>query len=583
MPALLRHPAVRALRRGRTVTSRVTSDYYDTSDFLLAQAEVALRLRRIGGRWVQTIKGPAEDAAGAGLHARPEHEWRLPRAALDMAHLSATPWRKLLARAARHGGLARRFTTDFERRTIPLRFPDGTLALLCVDHGEIRAVRDGRRRRVPIAEIEIELESGAAANLFGLALRLADDLPVAIITASKAERGIALLRGERDLISAPARAHGVALAEDVTTADALSARLRECLQQIAANAPGLLADDDPEWVHQMRIGTRRLRAGLALVAPFASSRSARPRARRNEVARRGARPGPRLGRLRRRDAAASRDGVRAGSRDRGRAPALARPRRVAPPGRAGRGARRGRLAAPAAAAAAGRHAVRDGPLRDAASRRGRRAGRPARRRRRRVRGRPSRAPPAQARPASGIADERNDGGAARRPHRREEASLRRRILRSALSAQARQGLSRGARPPCRTCWGATTTRRPRSDWRTIRAARPTTPPPARSAAGSPRRPPRSNRTSRRRGDGMPAPGRSGPATSACRDEKEIHDARIRRDRPPAVEKGLRARGAEAARGAAERAVGPEQVGTRTRAARHLAASRRAAAARPPTS
>jgi len=51
----------------------------------------------------------------------------------------------------------------------------------------------------------------------------------------------------------------------------LSARARECLHQIAANAHGLLADNDPEWVHQMRIGTRRLRAGLALVAPFAPS------------------------------------------------------------------------------------------------------------------------------------------------------------------------------------------------------------------------------------------------------------------------------------------------------------------------
>ena len=47
--------------------------------------------------------------------------------------------------------------------------------------------------------------------------------------------------------------------------------VRECLQQIAANTAGLLADDDPEWVHQMRIGTRRLRSCLALVASLAPS------------------------------------------------------------------------------------------------------------------------------------------------------------------------------------------------------------------------------------------------------------------------------------------------------------------------
>lgn len=271
MPALLRHSAVRSLRRGRTVTAHLVSHYYDTSDFLLASAEVALRVRRVGARWVQTIKGPAGQPAGAGLHARAEHEWPLPSAALDVARLAATPWRKLFASAVSRGGLARRFTTDFERRTIPLRFSDGTLALLCVDRGDIRAMRAGRTRRAAIAEIEIELESGAAANLFDLALQLADDLPLAVIAVSKAARGLALLHGERDLVCLPARAQPVALAADVTTGEALSAQVRECLHQIAANAPGLLTDEDPEWVHQMRIGTRRLRAGMSLVAPLAPS------------------------------------------------------------------------------------------------------------------------------------------------------------------------------------------------------------------------------------------------------------------------------------------------------------------------
>ena len=148
---------------------------------------------------MQTIKGPAEDAAGAGLHARPEH--RVALAARRAGHGApvgdavAQVARARVRAAAGSRAASRPISSGGRFRS---RFPDGTLALLCVDHGEIRATRDGRKRRVPIAEIEIELESGAAANLFGLALRLADDLPVAIMTASKAERGIALLRGERD-------------------------------------------------------------------------------------------------------------------------------------------------------------------------------------------------------------------------------------------------------------------------------------------------------------------------------------------------------------------------------------------------
>ncbi len=269
--APLRHPAVKALRAGRTRTAQVAASYYDTDDSLLAGADVALRVRRIGKSWVQSIKGPAESAAGGGLFARPELEWPLRRPMLDYALLATTPWSKLIAKARKRGGLARRFTTEFERRTIPLGFPDGTRAELCIDLGEIRATRDGETRRAPITEIEIELEKGNASNLFGLAQRLAEDLPVAVLTRSKAERGYALLQGDRDVIGAPVRADGVPLAENATTAEALAALVRGCLHQIAANAPGLLADDDVEWVHQMRIGTRRLRSCLRLVAKCAPS------------------------------------------------------------------------------------------------------------------------------------------------------------------------------------------------------------------------------------------------------------------------------------------------------------------------
>ena len=270
-PALLRHPALRAVRRARMRTMRLANVYFDTPDSLLAAEDVALRVRHAGRRFLQTIKGPPGQGAGAGLSARAEHEWPLTRPELDLALLSTTPWRKLLAATPEHGGLAPCFTTDFERRTIPLRFPDGTLALLCVDRGEIRATCDGSTRRAPIAEIEIELETGTVANLYRLALALARDLPVAVMTMSKAERGHALRRGERDMVEAPVRARDVPLASDALAADALATLVRSCLHQIAANAAGLLADDDPEWVHQMRVGTRRLRSCLALIGPLAPS------------------------------------------------------------------------------------------------------------------------------------------------------------------------------------------------------------------------------------------------------------------------------------------------------------------------
>lgn len=40
--------------------------------------------------------------------------------------------------------------------------------------------------------------------------------------------------------------------------------LREALDQVAANVPGTLAGEDPEYLHQLRVGMRRLRAALTL-------------------------------------------------------------------------------------------------------------------------------------------------------------------------------------------------------------------------------------------------------------------------------------------------------------------------------
>jgi inorganic triphosphatase YgiF len=76
-----------------------------------------------------------------------------------------------------------------------LEFPDGTLAELCIDSGEIRATCDSRARREPVAEVEIELKSGDAANLYRLALALAADLPPGFAQDTKAARGYALRRG----------------------------------------------------------------------------------------------------------------------------------------------------------------------------------------------------------------------------------------------------------------------------------------------------------------------------------------------------------------------------------------------------
>ncbi|MBC7938411.1 MAG: CYTH domain-containing protein [Chitinophagaceae bacterium] len=63
----------RAVATSTAQTTRLQAVYADTADHRLAAAGLALRLRKEGTRWVQTLKG-----RGDGLMQRLEHEVPLP-------------------------------------------------------------------------------------------------------------------------------------------------------------------------------------------------------------------------------------------------------------------------------------------------------------------------------------------------------------------------------------------------------------------------------------------------------------------------------------------------------------------------
>ena len=235
--------------------AQLASVYYDTPEGDLRSHGIALRLRRENGLWVQTLKGGGSVAGG--LHQREETEWLVPGQRLDLARLAQSSHAKLFAGRRVRQGLRPVFSTRFARTAQMLQFDDGSQVELCADRG---AIRSGARR-APISEIEIEIKSGNPQRLFDLAQELVDVIPFRLGDRSKSERGYALYTGES---ARPRKALPVVLERRMPAIAALRRVAGACMGQVQANEEGFCASSDPEYLHQLRVGFRRLRVALSL-------------------------------------------------------------------------------------------------------------------------------------------------------------------------------------------------------------------------------------------------------------------------------------------------------------------------------
>ncbi|HSM20635.1 MAG TPA: CYTH domain-containing protein, partial [Rubrivivax sp.] len=181
-----------ATKTARTV--RLQALYADTADQRLAAAGLALRLRKEGRVWVQTLKG-----RGDGLMQRLEHEVRLPpqrgEPVLDPLRHAGTPVGTLLLQTledaqATGAELRTLYRTDIRRLHRRVRHGGALIEIAC-DHGRI--VADGRR--VAVDEIEFELVSGPPAALPALAARWAARFGLWWDVRTKSERGYRLALG----------------------------------------------------------------------------------------------------------------------------------------------------------------------------------------------------------------------------------------------------------------------------------------------------------------------------------------------------------------------------------------------------
>ncbi|MGK9167843.1 CHAD domain-containing protein [Inquilinus limosus] len=229
----------------------LTSFYYDTPDCALQRRGVTLRVRRIGQRFVQTLK---TERRGDGL-ARGEWEVALP-AMVPAPDAFDDPEAKALLDGVPVDALAHLFTTRIQRETRILSLPDAVVEC-AFDTGTIET----RDASDPVAEIELELKEGRTAALYRLALSFLDEVPLRVSEVTKAERGYRLVARRPPGVMYDPK---TPLTSRMTVDEAIATVLARCLRHWTANEAAAEDGGDPGGVHQMRVALRRLRSALAL-------------------------------------------------------------------------------------------------------------------------------------------------------------------------------------------------------------------------------------------------------------------------------------------------------------------------------
>jgi inorganic triphosphatase YgiF len=248
--ALLGHPKLGATPSRRQLLHTV---YFDTQDFELARRGVALRVRRAGRRWIQTLKTEAD--SGGGLSVRIELEVPVPGPAIEFERFPAEAGNYVPE--SLRSKLAPVYETRFARRLWHLTGIYRSQIEVALDEGEIR-VGD---KTEAIRELELELKSGRPDALFAMGLELARSVPLWPFDRSKAERGVCLAR---DIAAGPVKAKLPGLDRRLQPAEAWRAIATQCLRQFGANLPGIAHDQDAEYLHQARVALRRFRSAYAL-------------------------------------------------------------------------------------------------------------------------------------------------------------------------------------------------------------------------------------------------------------------------------------------------------------------------------
>jgi CHAD domain-containing protein len=257
-------PDLNGVAEGITAVARpersLRAVYHDTVDLRLARWGVTLRHRSgEGSGW--TVKLP-EGEQGPALVRREVNcdgpAGRVPTAASDLvrAFVRNTPLVPVAQMRTR-------------RRAVELLDVEGQAVAEVVDD-EV-SVLHGGRVAARFREVEVEVTDRAAPALLDTVIACLHE-----VGAGEPDPTPKLVRALGARALGPPELAPVSLDDDASMADVVRAAIVSSTTRILRHDPGIRIGDDPEDVHQARIGTRRLRSDLRTFAPVLLDEWLRP-------------------------------------------------------------------------------------------------------------------------------------------------------------------------------------------------------------------------------------------------------------------------------------------------------------------
>ena len=241
--------------------SRSQQDVYvDTQRLQLLSSGFCLRYRDADGATTVTLKEVSHVAERALVRERAELEVVLKSRDADPCTLPPQPIGEHVASLTAGEPLAPIVRLRTERTTFRLGSPSEAGAELCVDRVEILKT-SGEEVVSRFIEVEVEDRGGGTRLLEAAGRELAERYGMSASDLSKLERSLGelgVLAGEHPRPEFPE----ARLRESDRLVDAAYTTFRKHFYSMLKNEPGTRIGDDTEFLHDMRVSTRRLRAAI---------------------------------------------------------------------------------------------------------------------------------------------------------------------------------------------------------------------------------------------------------------------------------------------------------------------------------